>query len=99
MNVKELQELYDERNAPSAAAFRKALARKGIKSRLKDVEEFVRSKSERQVIAPGPKFTGHIVAQDIDHRWTADIVSFCVETRGPRRAVWLLWGGVGFWAF
>ena len=48
MNVEELQELWDELNAPSAVAFRKALGRKGIKARLKDAEEFVRSKSERQ---------------------------------------------------
>ena len=47
-----------------------------FKARLKDVEEFVRSKSERHVMAPPPKYTGHIVAHDIDHRWAADIISF-----------------------
>ena len=72
----EMQQLWDDLNAPSATAFRRALARRGIKARAKDVEEFVRSKSERQVIAPGPKYKGHIVAQDIDHRWVADIISF-----------------------
>jgi hypothetical protein len=72
----ELQQLWDDLNAPSATAFRRALARRGIKARAKDVEEFVRSKSERQVIAPGPKYKGHIVAHDIDHRWVADIISF-----------------------
>ena len=43
MNVKELQELWDELNAPSAVAFRKALAGKGVKARENDVEKFVRS--------------------------------------------------------
>lgn len=72
----ELSQIYDDLNAPSADAFRKALARRGIKARAKDIEEFVRSKTERQVIAPGPKYTGHIVSHGIDQRWAADVISF-----------------------
>jgi hypothetical protein len=71
-----LQQLWEDLNAPSAVAFRKALVRKGIQVRAKDVAEFVRSKSERQVIAPAPKYTGHIVSSDIDERWAADVISF-----------------------
>ena len=47
MSAAELAQIYDDLNAPSAAQFRKALARKGIKARAKDIEEFVRSKSEK----------------------------------------------------
>ena len=84
MNVDELQTLWDELNAPSAEAFHRALARRGVKARLKDVQEFVRSRSERQVIAPPPKYTGHIVAHSIDHKWAADLIDF--TTRPTKKA-------------
>ena len=70
------QQIWDDLGAPSEAVFYKALARKGIKATYKQVREFIQTKSERQVIAPGPKYTGHIIAFDIDHRWMADIISF-----------------------
>ena len=63
-----LNNLWDELEAPSALAFRRALARRGIQARTRDVEAFVASKSERQIIAPGVEFTGKIVAQDKDDR-------------------------------
>ena len=72
----QLETLYKDLNAPSATAFRRALARKGIPSRLKDIQEFVSSKSERQILAPPPKYEGKIVSHDIDHRWMADLISF-----------------------
>ena len=70
------QKLWDDLGAPSETVFYKALARKGIDATYKQVREFIQTKSERQVIAPGPKYTGHIVAFDIDHRWMADLISF-----------------------
>ena len=66
--MEELAALYEELNAPSATAFRKALAKKGIPARARDVEEFVKSRTERQVIAPPPKYKGHIVSFDVNHR-------------------------------
>ena len=72
----EIAELYEELNFPSATVFHKALRRRGIPARLKDIEEFVASRSERQVIAPGPKFTGNIVSFDVNHRWAADLIAF-----------------------
>ena len=68
--------MYEELNAPSATAFRKALAKKGIPARARDVEEFVKSRTERQVIAPPPKYEGHIVSFDVNHRWMADLIAF-----------------------
>ena len=79
-----LTEIYNELNAPSTDSFAKALARKGIKARRKDIEEFIRSKSERQVIAPPPKYTGHIVSTAPDDRWAADLIAYTskpVETK------------------
>ncbi len=72
----QLAELYEELNAPSATAFRKALAKKGIPARARDVEEFVKSRTERQVIAPPPKYKGHIVSFGVNHRWMADLIAF-----------------------
>jgi hypothetical protein len=74
--MEELAALYEELNAPSATAFRKALAKKGIPARARDVEEFVKSRTERQVIAPPPKYKGHIVSFDVNHRWMADLIAF-----------------------
>jgi len=74
--MEELAALYEELNAPSATAFRKALAKKGIPARARDVEEFVKSRTERQVIAPPPRYKGHIVSFDVNHRWMADLIAF-----------------------
>ena len=63
-----LNDIWEELAAPSALAFARALARRGIRARVRDLEAFVASKSERQISAPGVKFTGKIVAQDQDDR-------------------------------
>ena len=70
------QKIWDDLGAPAETVFYKALARRGIDATYKQVREFIQTKSERQVIAPGPKYTGHIIAFDIDHRWMADLISF-----------------------
>ena len=85
--AEELTDLYNQLNRPSATQFRQALARRGIPARLKDVESFVRSKSERQVTGPPPKYTGHIVAFAKDDRWMGDLIAFTsrpVESKGKR---------------
>jgi hypothetical protein len=71
-----LETLYKQLNAPSAKAFHRALALQGITTRLKDIREFVESKSERQILAPPPKYTGRVVANDIDDLWMADLIAF-----------------------
>jgi len=43
-----LNDLWEELAAPSALAFTRALARRDIKARVKDVEAFVASKSENR---------------------------------------------------
>jgi len=70
-----LNDLWEELAAPSARAFRIVLARRGIKARAKDVDAFVASKSELQIIALGVKFFRTVVAFDQDERWAADIIN------------------------
>ena len=57
-----LSQLWEELAAPSSTAFLKVLTARGISARESDVREFVGSKSERQVLQAGVKFTGKIVA-------------------------------------
>ena len=67
--------LWEELAAPSSTAFLKALRARGIKARESDVREFVASKSERQVLQAGVKFTGNIVAHYENDRWSADLIN------------------------
>ena len=76
MSKEELTQLYEQLSFPSTSVFYKALRRKGIAVRQADVEEFVKSRSERQVSAPPPKYEGNIVAFYINHRWVADLLAF-----------------------
>ncbi len=76
MSKEELTRLYEDLNFPSTQVFHKALKRRGIAARLKDVEEFVQSRSERQILAPPPKYEGHIVATYENEKWAADLISF-----------------------
>jgi len=76
MSSAEIAQIYEELNFPSAQVFHKALKRRGIAARLKDVEDFVQSRTERQILAPPPKYEGHIVATYENERWAADLISF-----------------------
>ena len=71
-----LNDLWEELAAPSAVACSRALASRGILARVEDVQEFVASKSERQILSKGVRFFGEINAFYEDDRWTADVVSF-----------------------
>ena len=71
-----LNDLWEELAAPSAVAFSRALASRGILARVKDVQEFVASNSERLILSKGVRFTGKIVAHYEDDRWAADLINF-----------------------
>ena len=71
-----LSNVYEELNFPSAEVFYKALKKRGIPVAKRDVQDFVSSRAERQIIAPPPKFKGHVVANDVNARWAADLISF-----------------------
>ena len=72
----ELKDIYESLNFPSAQVFHKALKRRGIAARLKDIEDFVQTRSERQILAPPPTYKGHIVATFENEKWVADLISF-----------------------
>ena len=82
-----LDDLWEELAAPSALAFARALARRGILARVKDVEDFISSKSERQIIAKGVKFTGNIVAHYEDDRWAADLINYTSRPAPDKQGV------------
>ena len=74
--AEQMATLYASMGYPSAAQFYNKLKRQGIPARMKDIQEFVKSPSSRQVTAPGPKFQGKIVSFDMNHKWFADVISF-----------------------
>ena len=74
--AEQIKTLYDSMGYPSAQQFYNKLKRTGIPARMKDIQEFVKSQSSRQVTAPRPKFKGKIVSFDINHEWFADVISF-----------------------
>ena len=71
----QISELYQRMGYPSTQVFYNQLKKK-FPVRYKDVQDFVKSVSSRQVSGPPPKFQGKIVAFDINHKWAADVISF-----------------------
>ena len=71
-----MRSVYEELSSPSVDVLYRALRKRGIQVAKKDAQEFVSSRAERQIIAPPPKFKGHVVANDVDARWGADLISF-----------------------
>ena len=76
MDAPKIEELYTQLGFPSAVSFHKSLNKKGFQIKLSDVKEFVKSRSERQVTGPKPKYEGKIVSFDFNHTWFADLISF-----------------------
>ena len=67
--------LYDELGRPSAAKFRLALKRRlGLNVSVEDVQRIVGLQSERQVLAPPPRYDGKIFSLGIDQKWVADVM-------------------------
>jgi hypothetical protein len=67
--------LYDELGRPSAEKFRLALKRRlGMNISVEDVQKIVGLQSERQVLAPPPKYEGKIFSHGIDEKWVADVM-------------------------
>ena len=74
-----LSNLWEELAAPSARVFLQALQSRGIEVRASDVREFVASKSERQILQPGNRYEGKVVAFYEGDRHAADLVSFVTK--------------------
>ena len=75
-DANQLSKLWEDLAAPSAKVFLQALRARGIQARASDVKEFIASKSERQVLQPGNRFTGKIAAFYKNDRRAADIISY-----------------------
>ena len=71
-----LSKLWEELAAPSASAFLKALRSRGISARETDVRRFVSSKSERQILQPGVRYTGKTASFYQHDRWAADLINY-----------------------
>ena len=67
--------LYDELGRPSATKFRIALKRRlGMNVSVEDVQRIVGLQSERQILAPPPKYDGKIFSLGIYEKWVADVM-------------------------
>ena len=64
----QILQLYNELGRPSATKFQLALKRRlGMRVSVADVQRtIVGLQSERQILAPGPKYDGNIDSQGID---------------------------------
>lgn len=71
--------LYRELSYPSAAKFRAALRKRGINVSADFVKEVVADQSVRQLTAPAPRFTGHVTARAVDHRWMGDLMDYTAK--------------------
>ena len=72
--------LYAELSNPSAAKFKAALAKRGIRVPDAFVRQLVGEQGDQQLFAPPPRFTGKVVAQHMDERWAADVIDFQSKT-------------------
>ena len=75
----QMEQIWDDLNAPNARAFRYVLAQANIPARASDIAQFIKSKSERAIFAPAPKYSGKVAGNDIDHRWQADLTCFTTK--------------------
>ena len=72
----EIQRVYEELNRPSSAKLKQALKTEGIPFNAKQIDDLTRRETGRQLLAPTYKYTGKIVATDINERWAADLIDY-----------------------
>ena len=86
----EILEISEDLNYPSASKLRAALLKKGYKTRLKDVESFVKSQTPTQLFAKAPKYRGKIIASRPNDRWVMDFIDFSAEPSGNFKYIFLI---------
>ena len=79
MDDTQLEDFYAKLSYPTAAKFRAALEKRGIKLSAKAVQEFVSKYGQRQVLAPERPYAGRIVSPDLNARWAADLISYVAQ--------------------
>ncbi len=82
--------LYKQLSYPSAARFKAALAKRGLKVPDAFVRQLVQEQGSRQLFAPPPRFTGKVVAQHLDERWASDVIDFQSKTVKKGAPVYIL---------
>ena len=81
MTPEEILKIYDELGRPSAAKFGRALRKRGLRVSDADVQRtIVGLQSERQVVAPPPKYDGKIFSLGLDDKWVADVMVLPAES-------------------
>ena len=82
--------LYKQLSYPSAAKFKAALTKRGLNVPDACVKQLVSEQGSRQLFAPPPRFTGKVVAQDLDERWAADVLDLQSKTAKKGAPVYIL---------
>ena len=82
--------LYKQLSYPSAARFKAALAKRGIRVPDSFVRQLVKEQGSRQLFAPPPRFTGKVTAQHVDERWASDVIDFQSKTSVKGAPVYVL---------
>ena len=67
--------LCKELSYPSAAKFKAALAKRGLNVPDAFVRQLVGEQGSWQLVAPPPRFTGKVTAQQVDDRWVGDALT------------------------
>ena len=86
---KEILEIFEEPNYPSATQLRAARIKRGYIARLKNVEEFVKSQTPTQLVAKAPTYGGNIIASRPNERWVIDFIDFTAEPSGQFKYIFL----------
>ena len=79
-----LATLSRELGHPGANKLYLAAQRRGLDVSRNIVNAFVRQQSDRQVLAPRPKYEGKIVATSVNDRWAADLIDYARRRREYR---------------
>ena len=82
--------LYKELSYPSAAKFKAALTKRGLNVPDAFVRQLVGEQGSRQLVAPPPRFTGKVTAQQVDDRWAGDVLDLQSKTRKQGAPVYIL---------
>ena len=82
--------LYKQLSYPSAARFKAALAKRGIRVPDSFVQQLVKEQGSRQLFAPLPRFKGKVTAQHVDERWASDVVDFQSKTSAKGAPIYML---------
>jgi hypothetical protein len=68
----DLRATWIELNRPGLEKFRQELRRLGKSVPKEELEQFYRAQTSKQLFAPGPRYTGHIVG--LGFKWAADFM-------------------------